>query len=84
MHMLRLGHQGVEFLESGRLTLPMKEPVRSHLVDVRRGRSNLTEVLEECTQLELRIRGLLDSSPLPLEPDLGTVESFIMDTYESD
>ena len=30
MHMLRLGHQGVEFLESGRLFLPMREPVRSH------------------------------------------------------
>lgn len=60
----------------------MKEPVRRHLMDVRRGR-NLAEVLEECTQLELRIGGLLDSSPLPLEPDVGSVESFIMDTYES-
>jgi uncharacterized protein len=83
MHMLRLGHQGVEFLQSGRLTLPMQEPVRSHLMDVRRGRSNLTDVLEECTQLELRIGALLESSPLPLEPDLRTVESFVMDTYEA-
>jgi hypothetical protein len=29
MHMLRLGHQGVEFLESGRLTLPIRDPVRT-------------------------------------------------------
>ena len=83
MHMLRLGHQGVEFLESGRLSLPIEEPVRSHLMDVRRGRSNLSEVLEECKQLELRLTELFDSSPLPLDPDLKTVESFIMDTYES-
>src|ERR1700722_3261149 len=83
MHMLRLGHQGVEFLESGRLTLPMREPVRSHLMDVRQGRSNLADVLAECTQLELRLRELLDSSPLPLEPDLKTVECFVMDTYET-
>ena len=82
MHMLRLGHQGVEFLESGRLTLPMQEPVRSQLMDVRRGRSNLADILEECTQLELRIGALLHTSPLPLEPDLRTVESFVMDTYE--
>jgi uncharacterized protein len=81
MHMLRLGHQGVEFLESGRLTLPMREPVRSHLMNVRQGRSNLAEVLAECTELELRLGALLDSSPLPLEPDLKTVESFVMDTY---
>jgi predicted nucleotidyltransferase len=81
MHMLRLGHQGVEFLESGRLTLPMREPVRNHLMDVRQGRSNLADVLAECTQLELRLAALLDSSPLPLEPDSRTVESFVMDTY---
>jgi predicted nucleotidyltransferase len=81
MHMLRLGHQGIEFLESGRLTLPMRDPVRSHLMDVRNGRSNLADVLAECTQLELRLAALLDSSPLPLEPDLRTVERFVMDTY---
>jgi hypothetical protein len=81
MHMLRLGHQGVEFLESGRLTLPMREPVRSHLMDVREGRSNLADVLAECTQLELRLASLLDSPQLPPEPDLKTVESFVMNTY---
>jgi len=83
MHMLRLGYQGVEFLESGRLSLPMREPVRSHLMDVRQGRSNLADVLAECTQLEMRLSALLDSSPLPVEPDLTTVESFVMDTYAS-
>ena len=83
MHMLRLGHQGVEFLESGRLTLPMKEPVRSHLMDVRHGRSNLADVLAECMELELRLKELLVSSPLPPDPDLHTVEAFVMDTYAS-
>jgi len=83
MHMLRLGYQGVEFLESGRLSLPMREPVRSHLMEVRKGRSNLADVLAECTQLEMRLTALLDSSPLSVEPDLNTVESFVMDTYAS-
>jgi uncharacterized protein len=83
MHMLRLGHQGVEFLESGRLTLPIRDPVRTHLMDVREGRSNLADVLEECTQLELRLAALLDSSPLPPEPDSRTAETFVMDTYQT-
>ena len=83
MHMLRLGHQGVEFLESGRLSLPIREPVRTHLMDVRRGRSKLADVLQECTELELQLSALLDTSPLPPEPDLPTVESFVMDTYQS-
>lgn len=81
MHMLRLGYQGVEFLETGRLSLPMREPVRSHLMDVRSGRSNLADVLAECSQLEMRLGALLDSSPLPVDPDLQTVERFVMDTY---
>jgi predicted nucleotidyltransferase len=81
MHMLRLGHQGVEFLETGRLTLPMREPIRSHLMDIRRGQINLSDVVAEATQLESRLVSLLDTSPLPIEPDLKTVESFVMDTY---
>lgn len=81
MHMLRLGHQGVEFLESGRLFLPMREPVRSHLMDVRRGRIPLVDVLAEGRELESRLSGLLESSPLPIEPDLEAVENFVMDTY---
>ena len=81
MHMLRLGHQGVEFLETGILSLPMREPVRGHLMDVRRGRSNLADVLGECTELELRLTTLLDSSPLPSEPDVRRVERFVMDAY---
>lgn len=81
MHMLRLGYQGVEFLESGRLTLPVPEPIRSHLMDVRQGRSKLSDVLAECAQLEVRLSELLNSSPLPLEPDVKTVESFVMDAY---
>jgi hypothetical protein len=39
MHMLRLGFQGVELLTTGRLSLPMREPARSFLLDVRRGKS---------------------------------------------
>jgi uncharacterized protein len=61
----------------------MREPVRSHLMDVRRGRSNLADMLAECRQLELRLSELLDSSPLPPEPDTRTVEKFMMDTYET-
>lgn len=83
MHMLRLGYQGVEFLESGRLWLPMRSPVREHLMDVRRGKSSLAEVLAECTEIEVRLAGLLNSSPLPSQPDVKKVEDFVMATYEA-
>jgi hypothetical protein len=50
-------------------------------MDVRQGRSNLPEVLAECAQLEIRLGELLDSSPLPPEPNIKAVESFVMDAY---
>ena len=59
----------------------MREPVRSHLIDVRRGRSNLADVLAECTELELRLSALLGASPLPPEPETARVELYVMDTY---
>jgi hypothetical protein len=37
-HVLRLGYQGIEFLETGRLTLPMPSRERSRVLDVRNGR----------------------------------------------
>jgi hypothetical protein len=63
------------------MTLPIKEPLRGHLMNVRRGQSTVVEVLDECNQVELRLSDLLHSSPLPVEPDVKTVESFVMDTY---
>jgi uncharacterized protein len=81
MHMLRLGHQGVEYMETGRLTLPMPETVRSHLRDVRQGRVSLQDALTECGELERRLKDLLDTSPLPPVPYEATVERFVLDAY---
>ena len=37
MHAARLGYQGIELLETGRLTLPMPEPERSRVMAIRTG-----------------------------------------------
>ena len=37
MHALRIGHQGIEFLTTGRIALPVAEPERSALREVRAG-----------------------------------------------
>jgi len=45
MHMLRLGDQGGELLTAGHLSLSMREPARSFLLDVRRGKVSEQEWL---------------------------------------
>jgi len=81
MHMLRLGFQGVEFLETGKLTLPMPEPERAFVYAVRSGEVELTEVLTRAGELERRIEDLLDTSPLPEKPDYNAVEQWLTATY---
>lgn len=81
-HLLRLGYQGVEFLETGRISLPMPEPMRSEILDVRRGLVDFNDVLTRAGELEARLEDLLDTSPLPLEPDRDRVNEFLIAAYE--
>jgi hypothetical protein len=58
MHMLRLGFQGVELLTTGRLSLPMREPDRSYLLDVRRGKISEQDCLTRAGELERELADL--------------------------
>jgi hypothetical protein len=82
-HVLRLGYQGIEFLQSGVLTLPMREPERARILDVRNGRVSFEEVLAEADDLQRRLEQLLDESPLPPRPDHDAVNAFLVDAYRS-
>lgn len=81
MHMLRLGYQGRELLETGRISLPMREHERQRVFAVRRGEVAFNEVLTEIGELERELEDLLETSPLPPEPDRSTVDEFLVRAY---
>lgn len=81
MHMVRLGVQGVELLESGSISLPIQEPWLTWLRDLRQGRHSRTEALEAAGELEARIIALLDASPLPAEPDIAAVNRWLVSAH---
>lgn len=81
MHMLRLGFQGVELLSSGRLSLPMKEPERSYLLDVRRGKVSEQDCFSRAGELERELIDLEATSVLPDEPEEERVERWVIDAY---
>ncbi len=81
MHMLRLGYQGVELLTTGRITLPMPEPTRTFLMDVRLGRVSEQNCLTEAGLLEEQLKDLGTTSPLPDGPYLAQIEEWLHDTY---
>lgn len=81
MHMLRLGYQGIEYLQTGRLTMPMAEPERSYLFSVRQGGYDQQHVLTRAGELERELKDLLDTSPLPDEPETERVDEWMVRIY---
>jgi hypothetical protein len=80
-HIIRLGYQGVEYLETGQLTLPLPGVQRQRCIDIRAGRVDQNEMLTEAGELEQKVKDLCDTSPLPAEPDVETVQEWILTQY---
>ena len=81
MHMLRLGFQGVELLTTGRLSLPMQEPERSFLLNVRRGKVSEEECLTRAGALERELSDLATTSPLKEQPDEQRIQDWVLAAY---
>jgi len=81
MHVVRLGRQGIELMETGRLTLPMREPERSRIMSIRRGDVPEAEVVEEVEQVERELEAAIEASPLRPDPDYEAVDAFIVASY---
>lgn len=81
-HMVRLGYQGVELLETGRITLPMPEPQRAVVREIRLGRVPMEDALKAAEDLEARLRDLTETSPLRAEPDRDAANIWLCGAYE--
>ena len=81
MHLLRLGMQGLELANSGKISLPMPEPDKRGLLEVRHGEWPLAAVLTMADGLETKMKNAFDSCPLPEKPDLDTIDKWMQTTY---
>lgn len=81
MHAMRLGFQGVEFLKTGRITLPMPKVERDYCYEVRTGQVKLGNVLATACNLEGAIRHLTTSGPLPEKPNYDAVNEWLVEAY---
>lgn len=81
-HMVRLGIQGCELLETGRITLPVPEPWRTWIKDLRVGKHTRDEALEAAADSEARLEGLLKTSPLPEHPDRAFADAWMIAAYQ--
>jgi hypothetical protein len=66
------GNQGLELLETGRLTLPMPKRERERVMAIHTGQRTFEETIAEIDQVERLSKGL-ERTPLPAEPDRSKV-----------
>jgi uncharacterized protein len=82
MHMVRLGIQGVELMETGTITLPMNEPWRTWLVELRQGLHSRSDALDIAQEMEQRLAALTSTSPLPPEPNLDAINRWLVSAHQ--
>lgn len=85
-HVLRLGYQGIEFLTTGEITLPMPDEsltagCRLNILDVRAGRWTKTQVIKEAEALRVRMEAVLASTSLPDNPDAEALNTWLIEAY---
>jgi predicted nucleotidyltransferase len=80
-HIIRLGFQGAEILETGRMSLPMRVNERQLCLDVRSGKYKLHEVSQMIVEAEENIQKAYDKSTLPLWPNRAYVQAWMVAKY---
>lgn len=84
-HALRLGYQGLEIAERGRLTLPMPEPEREAVLKVKSGGvPDLERVLRDIRSLRARMTQAVERgrSPLPPAPDWKRLSAWSVSAHQ--
>lgn len=80
-HAIRLGLQGIELLETGHITLPMSDPHRSTLIELRKGAYSRQYALDWIDDLQDRLAVLTETVDLPEHADMIKLNRWLMDTY---
>lgn len=80
-HILRLGYQGIEYMQTGRFSVPTPVQHREFIRDVRFGRINKEDVLNTASLLEAGMKLALNNTQLPDLPDYARVNDFLIYAY---
>jgi predicted nucleotidyltransferase len=82
MHALRIGIQGIELLQTGRISLPVPEPHRARLRAIRSGTIALDDVVSQLDDVTAQLEALNAGSDLPPRPDHARIDEFLVAAYQ--
>lgn len=78
MQACRLGLQGIQFMNEGRLVLPMEESTANTLKAIRGGGLAFHEVIDWIEQLERELINAIDKTTLPKHPNYAVIDSWLV------
>jgi predicted nucleotidyltransferase len=80
-HIVRLGLQGAELLQTGRLTLPMRDAERELCFGIRAGKFTLTAIKGIINETQEKLQQAIAETKLPKEPNTKKVEDWMITAY---
>lgn len=81
MHMIRLTYEGIELMQTGRITFP--RPEKELLLEIRKGEWQQAKVEAHFLDLEQRLRDAEAESSLPQKVDLDKISTLVATAYLS-
>ena len=78
-HMVRLGYQGSQLLLTGRIPMPVPEPMRTYLLELRRGERSMDWAVEMAEHFEEQIARV--PSVLPASPDIDQINRWMVHAH---
>ncbi len=80
-HIIRLGYQGIEYLETGRITLPIEGLEHENIMTIRNGEMPWNDFLWLATFLDEDLQRAIESCTLPPEPQHDQLNEWLVETY---
>lgn len=80
-HALRLGFQGIEYMQTGEIRLPIPLDPGDYLRAVRAGEYSLRHIISDLEIIKRDLKNAIDMSPLPDEPDKQRIEDFLINIH---
>jgi predicted nucleotidyltransferase len=77
MHVLRLGYQGMRFMDTGMIECPIAPPMRNFLLGVRQGQQSFEGVIALAEQYEMDIERSLKTADMPDECEIGAINRML-------
>lgn len=81
-HIIRLGFQGIDYMNTGSFPIPMPADQRDFILAVRTGRVSENDVLTRAGELESGLKDAIESTLLPEQPNYDAVNRFLIDAYQ--